>query len=78
MSTAYYREYKGGALMSTRLFGGYKYTTKVVFNYDDYNKLVKIAKRENRRLKKQHRIERVVVYPVPGCMTGMGQLCILR
>lgn len=64
--------------MSTRLFSGYKYTTKVVFQYGDLHELKKLARRENRQLKKQRRIERCVVYPVPGCIGNMGQLCILR
>ena len=59
-------------------FQGYKYTTSVVVKYDDYQKLKKIAKRENRNLKKQRRVERLAVYPVPGCVGGVGQLCILR
>lgn len=59
-------------------FQGYKYTTSVVVKYDDYWKLKKIAKRENRQLKKQRRVERLAVYPVPGTIRGVGQLCILR
>lgn len=57
---------------------GYKYTTSTVIKYDDYWKLRKIAKRENRNLKKQNRVDRLVVYPVPGQIRGIGQLCILR
>lgn len=59
-------------------FSGYRYTTSTVVKYDDYDKLRKIAKRENRNLKKQRRVERLVVYPVPGPVKGVGQLCILR
>ena len=59
-------------------FKGYKYTTSNVIQFGDYNELKKIAKRENRSLKKQRRIERIVVYPVPGTFYGKGQLCILR
>ena len=59
-------------------FQGYRYTTSTVIKYDDYWKLRKIAKSENRNLKKQRRIERLVVYPVPGTIKGIGQLCILR
>ena len=57
---------------------GYKYTTSTVIKYDDYWKLRKIAKRENRNLKRQNRVDRLVVYPVPGQIRGIGQLCILR
>lgn len=57
---------------------GYKYTTSNVVQFGDYNELVKIAKRENRNLRKQRRVERIVVYPVPGTFYGKGQLCILR
>ena len=59
-------------------FSGYKYTTSVVVKYDDYQKLRKIAKKENRSLRKQRRVERLAVYPVPGRIRGVGQLCILR
>ena len=57
---------------------GYKYTTSVVVKYDDYGKLRKLAKRENKNLRKQRRPERLMVYPVPGQIRGIGQLCILR
>lgn len=60
------------------IFRGYRYTTSTVVKYDDYVKLQKIARKENRNLKKQNRIERLVVYPVPGTIRGIGQLCILR
>ena len=59
-------------------FKGYRYTTSTVIKYDDFEKLKKLAKRENRRFKKQRRVERLVVYPVPGTIRGVGQLCILR
>ena len=59
-------------------FKGYKYTTSNVVKFGDYCELVKIAKKENRNLKKQRRVERLVVYRVPGRFYGMGQLCILR
>ena len=57
---------------------GYKYTTSVVIKYGDYLELVKLAKRENKNLRKQRRPERLMVYPVPGRIYGVGQLCILR
>ena len=65
--------------MSIRNFVvGYRYTTSVVINYGDANELRKMAKRENRNLRRQRRIDRLVVYPVPGQVPGIGQLCILR
>ena len=59
-------------------FAGYKYTTSTVVKYGDYKELRRIAKKENRNLKKQRRVERLVVYPVPGRIVGVGQLCIMR
>lgn len=57
---------------------GYHYTTKEVIRWGDWDELNKIAKSENRNLRKQRRIDRLVVYPVPGTMAKIGQLCILR
>lgn len=57
---------------------GYKYTTEIVVNYDDYDKLWKIARARNKQLKKDRRVERFAVYPVPGCIRGVGQLVIMR
>lgn len=64
--------------MKIRLISGYKYTTSTVVKFGEIKDLEKIAKRENRNLKKQNRIDRCVVYPVSGPIGGMGQLCILR
>lgn len=64
--------------MMNRLFAGYKYTTSTVIKWGDINELKRIARRENRNLRKQHRIDRCVVYPVSGPIGGIGQLCILR
>lgn len=60
------------------LLNGYKYTSETVVKYDDYNKLVKIARKSNKQLKKERRIERFMVYPVPGTIRGVGQLVILK
>ena len=57
---------------------GYQYTSETVVKYDDYDKLVKIAKRSNKELRKQRRVERFAVYPVPGTIHGVGQLVILK
>lgn len=57
---------------------GYHYTTKVVIRCGEWKELEQIAKSENRNFRKQHRIDRCVVYPIPGTMARMGQLCILR
>ena len=57
---------------------GYRYSTSVIVKYDDYQKLKKLAKQANRKLKKDRRIERFAVYPVPGCIHGVGQLCVLK
>ena len=57
---------------------GYRYTTSEVIRWGDYDELKKLAKRENRLMRRQRRIDRLVVYPVPGCMPGIGQLVILR
>ena len=57
---------------------GYKYTTKDFIRYGNFKDLSKIAKLENRKLKKQRRIERLVVYPVPGTISGIGQLVVLK
>ena len=61
-----------------RIFSGYKYTTSVVINWGEVDELKKEARRQNRNFKKQRRIERCVVYPISGPMSGMGYLCILR
>ena len=59
------------------LISGYKYTSSRVVTYGDFKELKKVARKENRNLRKQRRIERIAVYPVPGCMPGMGQLVLL-
>lgn len=59
------------------LLSGYKYTGYRVTTYGDFSKLKKFAKKENKKLWKNHRLERFVAYPVPGCMPGMGQLVYL-
>ena len=64
--------------MKNWIFSGYKYTTTTDINWGNIEDLQRIARRENRQLKDQRRIERCVVYPVPGTMPGIGQLCILR
>ncbi len=56
---------------------GYHYTTRNLIRYGDFKDLKKIAKLENRKLRRQRRIERLVVYPVPGSISGMGQLMVL-
>lgn len=61
-----------------RLFSGYKYTTSVVFNWGDIDELKRLARKQNRKFRRQNRIDRCVVYPISGPMIGMGQLCILR
>ena len=60
------------------LVKGYRYTTSTVVRYGDWDDLNKLAKSENRKFRKQRRIDRCVVYPVPGTMSKVGQLCILR
>jgi len=60
------------------LVRGYRYTTSVSVRYGDAKELRKIAKRENRSLRRNNCIERLVVYPVPGQVPGIGQLCVLR
>ena len=60
------------------LVSGYKYTTREVIRWGDWNELKRIAKSENRKFRKQRRIDRCVVYPVPGMMHNVGQLVILR
>lgn len=67
---------KGGVYMP-KLFHGYKYTTMDVIRYGDFHDLKKLARRENRRLKRGKFIGRYVVYPVPGSMVGVGQLVFL-
>lgn len=59
------------------LLCGYRYTSQKVTGYWDINELKKFAKKENRKLRKARRIERLAVYPVPGCMPGMGQMFLL-
>lgn len=56
---------------------GYKYTSRTFIRYGNYQELKRIAKSENKFLKKCHRIERMAVYPVPGSLGGMGQLVVL-
>ena len=64
--------------MSIKNFvSGYRYTTKEFIRYGDFNDLMKIAKAENKKLRKNRRIERLVVYPIPGTIAGMGQLVVL-
>lgn len=60
------------------LLSGYKYTTSVVIGWGNFRDLKKEARSQNRRFKKQRRIDRCVVYPISGPMPGIGQLCILR
>lgn len=59
------------------LFRGYRYTTSVAIKMGDIHELRKLAKRENRGLRKSNSIDRLVVYPIPG-MGSLGQLCVLR
>lgn len=59
------------------LFRGYKYTTSVAIRVGDIQELRKLAKRENRGLRRSNSIDRLVVYPIPG-MGSLGQLCVLR
>ena len=60
-----------------KLLHGYKYTTMDVIRYGDFHDLKKLARRENRRLKRGKFIGRYAVYPVPGSMIGVGQLVFL-
>ena len=64
--------------MKNQLSSGHKYTTSVTVNWGNVYDLKKEARRQNRQFKRQHRIDRCVVYPISGPMIGMGQLCILR
>ena len=57
---------------------GYRYTTETVVKYDDFNKLKRYAKQRNRQFKKERRVERYAVYPVPGCISGVGQLVLMK
>ena len=57
---------------------GYRYTTETVVRYDDIEKLKKYAKQRNRQLRKERRVERYGVYPVPGCIHGIGQLVLMK
>lgn len=59
------------------LLRGYRYTSMKIEGYYDIDELERFAKKENRKLRKERRVERYVVYPVPGCMPGMGQLFVL-
>ena len=59
------------------LVAGYQYTGHRLVTYGDFKELQKYAKKENKKLWKRHRLERMVAYPVPGCMPGMGQLVLL-
>lgn len=59
------------------LIRGYRYTSRVYIKSGDLHELKKIAKSENRQLRRQHRIERLRVYPIPGTMPNWGQLVIL-
>lgn len=64
-------------MKQNRLFRGYRYTTSVAIKIGDIQELKRIAKRENRSLKRSNSIDRLVVYPIPG-MGMLGQLCVLR
>ncbi len=59
------------------LIRGYRYTTKVFIKTGDFSELKKLAKRENRKLRREHRLERFKAYPIPGLLSNWGQLCIL-
>lgn len=59
------------------LVAGYQYTGHRVVTYGNYEELKKAAKKRNKKLWRQHRLERFVVYPVPGCMPGVGQVVYL-
>ena len=59
------------------LICGYRYTSERLNTYGDFKELKRFAKKENRKLRKARRIERFAVYPVPGCMPGMGQMFLL-
>ena len=61
-----------------QLLSGYKYTTSVVIGWGGIRDLKKEARSQNRKFKKQRRIDRCVVYPISGPMPGIGYLCILR
>ena len=63
---------------ANKLVKGHKYTTSRIIGFGDFFELKKMASRENRQLKRQRRVERIVVYPVPGTFYGKGQLFILR
>lgn len=52
----------------------YRYTTERVC-FGEPSMLSKIAKSENKKLKKEHWKARMRVYPVPG-MSGLAQLVI--
>lgn len=57
---------------------GYRYTTETVVKYGEYDELRKIAKASNRKLRRERRVERFAVYPVPGCIKGVGQLVVMK
>lgn len=57
---------------------GYHYTSETIVKYDDYSKLMKFAQKSNRKLRKNRRVERFAVYPVPGTIGNVGQLVFMR
>ena len=56
---------------------GYRYTTRRIISYGDYEELRRLAKQSNRQLRRERRVERFCVYPVPGCIPGIGQLVVM-
>lgn len=63
---------------TNKLVKGHKYTTSRILEFGDFSELKRLVRRENRKFKKQRRVERLAVYPVPGTFYGKGQLFILR